>query len=79
MEARRLQLDSELGLGLQRVSAGVDVSDRYLPRRRTQEPFDGAQGAGLPGTVGTEESIDLPLADVEVDAVNGDGRPVGDP
>jgi len=67
-----------VGLGLQRVRAGVDVSDDYVPRRRTQQPFDGAQRTRLTGAVGTQQSVDLPLANLEVDVVNGDDRPVGD-
>src|SRR6202049_178585 len=77
VKARSLQLDSELGLGLQRVSAGIDLSDHYVAGRRTQESFDGAQRAGLARTVGTQKSVDLPLANLEIDAVNGDDWTVG--
>src|SRR2546427_3051 len=56
---------------------GVDVSDHYVPSRRTQETFDSTQRAGLARTVGTQKSVDLPLANVEIDAVNGDDWTVG--
>jgi hypothetical protein len=77
VKARSLQLDSEPGLGLQRVSAGVDLSDHYASRRRAQQSFDGAQRAGLARTVGTQQSIDLPLANLEINTVNGDDRTIG--
>jgi hypothetical protein len=61
------------------VGAGVDVADHDAARGRTKQAFDRAQGAGLARAVGAEQAEDLALVDFEVDAIDGDQRPVRDP
>jgi len=62
---------------------GLDVGPRVAAEEDdragvgAQQPEEDAQGRGLAGAVGAEEAVDLAGPDLEVEAVEGDGRAEG--
>ena len=78
LEARRLQLDPEPGLRLQRLLPCIHPVDEHPTGTRGEQPLDRAQRAGLARTVRTEEPEDLAAFDPQGDARDRDTAAVGD-
>ena len=81
LEGRQLVVDHRLvgdpgdvPLGRDRIGERVDAEHRDLAGVGTQQPGDDPQGGGLAGPVGTEQGVELPGPDRQVEAI--DRRPV---
>src|SRR5699024_10111742 len=59
------------------VDDGVLAEDLDAATVGAQQAEDDAQRRRLAGAVGAEEAVDLPAGDLEVEAVEGAGAPVG--
>ena len=67
IEPRGLQLHADDALDLLRLLVQVETADGDLPARFRAKRLDDLEGGGLAGSVGAQESEDLPLMDVETD------------
>jgi hypothetical protein len=67
-----------VGLVFEEILAPVENTTGFHHRRlRGREAVNGHEGGGLSGAVGTDESDDLSLLDMEAHAVQGLYTPVG--
>jgi hypothetical protein len=78
LEACRLKLDAHPGFRCGGICSSVDIADSDRPGVGPQQTLDGAEGAGLSGSVRAKEAKDLPRSNVEGHAVNGPLRTIAD-
>src|SRR5260370_218287 len=70
LKARGLELNAEQRFGRPGVGSSVDLADQDRPRGLLEQSLDGAQGACLAGSVGTQKTEDLAFVDVERDPIH---------
>jgi hypothetical protein len=78
VEAGGLELHTHACRGSSSVVLHVDAVDYHGAAAWFEQSLDGAQSAGLSCPVGTQQTEDLTLVDVQTHAVDGRKGPVGD-
>jgi hypothetical protein len=71
VERRLLQRDADPAADLRGLRLDVEARDGCTAAGRAQERDQDAYRRGLAGAVGTEEAVDLPACDLEIDPVDG--------